>query len=170
MEGGGFLAGDVEELGLQRVEDRVSHLVQDDVRAGAGEHRAAVGALAVEEMQRLPVVEGVQVLAVVHDHREDGSELPRAAGHPRRPEVRPAPQRRRGGPEAEGEAAGVAARLGGRVEEIVGERGGGEVRARVESELDAGARIVLPDMDRAIGRRVFARGPRLGRLARLALG
>ena len=89
VEGGGFLAGDVEELGLQRVEDRVSHLVQDDVGARAGEHRPAVRARPVEEMQRLPVVEGVEILAVVEDHREDGSELPLAAGHPRRPELAP---------------------------------------------------------------------------------
>src|SRR5262249_50904178 len=109
-ESGRFLAADVEKLWLYGIKNGVAHLVADDVRACAGEHHA-VGRRAVKKVERLPIVEGVEVFTHVQQDRQHGSKFPFARRHSRRPKVGPTPQRRRGGPVTKSKGGIVVARL-----------------------------------------------------------
>src|SRR5271166_2252432 len=109
MESGRFLTAGVKKLRFQRIKNGMAHFMADDVWACPRKHHP-VGGRAMKEVERLPIVKGVEVFALVEQDRQHGSEFPFARRHSRRPKVGATPQRGRGRPVTEPGGVVIVAR------------------------------------------------------------
>ena len=152
----------IPQIGFERVEDRVAHLMAEDVRAFAREDRGARAAGAVEEIQRLPVVEGIEVGAFVEQDAQRRAGLPAPAGDARGPIIRAAAQGLDRDPVTElRRSRVVGARRRGGMRKHVGQRPGGGFGSRAQ-DGDMRQGVVLPAADGACGLGAGARRDRRG--------
>lgn len=100
MKGRDLLAGGAPQPGLERVKHGVSHLVTAYVGTFAGEYRSC-HTRTVEEIQRSPVVVGVETESHVEHDVEIRAPVPLRQRYPVRPIVGASPQRGCRGPVAE---------------------------------------------------------------------
>src|SRR5436305_4506855 len=92
MESCRLMACRAPKLRLDAVEDGVAHLVTKNVRARSGEDGLA-DARPMKEIQRLPIIERVQVGTLVQQNFERRTDLPIATRYPGGPKVGAAAQR-----------------------------------------------------------------------------
>src|SRR6516225_2993230 len=143
MERGRFMARRTPKLRLYRVQYGVAHFVTDNVRALARIHGAR-WCRAMKEIQRPPVVIGVQVDTLVEQHRQARSQLPIPRRHSRRPEIGAAAQRLGSRPVSEARGSGLAAWRRRSARKVICERALGWV-GEWPRYLNTGFRIVFPD-------------------------
>ena len=147
VEGSGLHARGVEELGLDRVQDGMSQLVAEDVRALTGVDRGPGHALVIE-VEAEPVVVRIQVDAIVERYRQRAADPPFGRRrHDPGPEVRRASERLGRRPVAEG--AGRHPVLGWRRRlptpvDRQGQHRRREIRRRSLDRLQSGAGVILP--------------------------
>ena len=167
VEGGDFHACRVEQLRLERIEQRMPELVAHDVGTLAGKDRPS-RARTMEELQALAVIEGVEVGAEIEVHRQDRAHLPRYPRQQCPPEIRAATQCFGGSPVAKlcsSRRMRLGVRSRGRVRNSdrkrrIPQNGDRPLDDLASARLSTGAGIVLPSVDHALRLRPAFRGCR----------
>src|SRR5207249_2376698 len=167
VEGGDLDARRIEQLRLERIENRVPELMTHDVGAltrkdGSSRSRS------MEKLQALAVIEGVEVGAEIEVHRQDRAHLPRYPRQQCPPEIRAATQCFGGSPVAKlcsSRRMRLGVRSRGRVRNSdrkrrIPQNGDRPLDDLASARLSTGAGIVLPSVDHALRLRPAFRGCR----------